>query len=198
MTRKILLQIFLILITISHTSTIYAQRIKEREMVAYVPKTTQDYQKAKTFAAFADFGASFFMRQNPYSDLSDCDASIDLDVSYGYFFNSYFYVGPGVGIRAYSKKHFTAFPVFGELRGYWKRAFIYARGGYGFISGNNDTGGVCGAIGLGFNIISKTKYKLFLNMSYEFQDHKRNDTHVTRTEVLTGKNGVAVRIGTQF
>ena len=35
-------------------------------------------------------------------------------------------------------------------------------------------------------------------MGYEFQDHRRKDTSVLRKEILTGKNGIAIRIGTQF
>ena len=168
-------------------------------MVVY-SKKTKEHSKAKTFAAFADFGTSLFMRQDPmYPDLSECNASLDIDISYGYFINSYFYIGPGTGIRTYFGENFTMFPLFGELRGYWKRIFIYSRGGYSLsTSGNNDRGGAYASIGLGLNFISKTRYKLFFSMGYEFQDHRRKDTSVLRKEILTGKNGIAIRIGTQF
>ena len=108
-------------------------------------------------------------------------------------------MGPGAGIRAYFGENFTMFPLFGELRGHWKRTFIYGRGGYSLsTSGNNDEGGAYAAIGLGINFISKTKYKLSFSMGYEFQDHRRRDTSVLREEILTGKNGVTICIGTQF
>ena len=195
--RKILLFIFTI--AILHSPIISAQKVKERAMVVY-SKKTKEHSKAKTFAAFADFGTSLFMRQDPmYPDLSECNASLDIDISYGYFINSYFYIGPGTGIRTYFGENFTMFPLFGELRGYWKRIFIYSRGGYSLsTSGNNDRGGAYASIGLGLNFISKTRYKLFFSMSYEFQDHRRKDTSVLRKEILTGKNGIAIRIGTQF
>ena len=106
---------------------------------------------------------------------------------------------PGTGIRTYFGENFTMFPLFGELRGYWKRILIYSRGGYSLsTSGNNDRGGAYASIGLGLNFISKTRYKLFFSMGYEFQDHRRKDTSVLRKEILTGKNGIAIRIGTQF
>lgn len=195
--RKILLFIFTI--AILHSPIISAQKVKERAMVVY-SKKTKEHSKAKTFAAFADFGTSLFMRQDPmYPDLSECNASLDIDISYGYFINSYFYIGPGTGIRTYFGENFTMFPLFGELRGYWKRIFIYSRGGYSLsTSGNNDRGGAYASIGLGINFISKTRYKLFFSMGYEFQDHRRKDTSVLRKEILTGKNGIAIRIGTQF
>lgn len=195
--RKILLFIFTI--AILHSPIISAQKVKERAMVVY-SKKTKEHSKAKTFAAFADFGTSLFMRQDPmYPDLSECNASLDIDISYGYFINSYFYIGPGTGIRTYFGENFTMFPLFGELRGYWKRIFIYSRGGYSLsTSGNNDRGGAYASIGLGLNFISKTRYKLFFSMGYEFQDHRRKDTSVLRKEILTGKNGIAIRIGTQF
>lgn len=195
--RRILLFIFTI--AILHSPIISAQKVKERAMVVY-SKKTKEYSKAKTFAAFADFGTSLFMRQDPmYPDLSECNASLDIDISYGYFINSYFYIGPGTGIRTYFGENFTMFPLFGELRGYWKRIFIYSRGGYSLsTSGNNDRGGAYASIGLGLNFISKTRYKLFFSMGYEFQDHRRKDTNVLRKEILTGKNGIAIRIGTQF
>ena len=195
--RKILLFIFTI--AILHSPIISAQKVIERAMVVY-SKKTKEHSKAKTFAAFADFGTSLFMRQDPmYPDLSECNASLDIDISYGYFINSYFYIGPGTGIRTYFGENFTMFPLFGELRGYWKRIFIYSRGGYSLsTSGNNDRGGAYASIGLGLNFISKTRYKLFFSMGYEFQDHRRKDTSVLRKEILTGKNGIAIRIGTQF
>ena len=195
--RSILLFIFTI--AILHSPIISAQKVKERAMVVY-SKKTKEHSKAKTFAAFADFGTSLFMRQDPmYPDLSECNASLDIDISYGYFINSYFYIGPGTGIRTYFGENFTMFPLFGELRGYWKRIFIYSRGGYSLsTSGNNDRGGAYASIGLGLNFISKTRYKLFFSMGYEFQDHRRKDTSVLRKEILTGKNGIAIRIGTQF
>ena len=195
--RKILLFIFTI--AILHSPIISAQKVRERAMVVY-SKKTKEHSKAKTFAAFADFGTSLFMRQDPmYPDLSECNASLDIDISYGYFINSYFYIGPGTGIRTYFGENFTMFPLFGELRGYWKRIFIYSRGGYSLsTSGNNDRGGAYASIGLGLNFISKTRYKLFFSMGYEFQDHRRKDTSVLRKEILTGKNGIAIRIGTQF
>ncbi|WP_418494686.1 hypothetical protein [Coprobacter sp.] len=195
--RRILLFIFTI--AILHSPIISAQKVKERAMVVY-SKKTKEHSKAKTFAAFADFGTSLFMRQDPmYPDLSECNASLDIDISYGYFINSYFYIGPGTGIRTYFGENFTMFPLFGELRGYWKRIFIYSRGGYSLsTSGNNDRGGAYASIGLGLNFISKTRYKLFFSMGYEFQDHRRKDTSVLRKEILTGKNGIAIRIGTQF
>lgn len=195
--RRILLFIFTI--AILHSPIISAQKVKERAMVVY-SKKTKEHSKAKTFAAFADFGTSLFMRQDPmYPDLSECNASLDIDISYGYFINSYFYIGPGTGIRTYFGENFTMFPLFGELRGYWKRIFIYSKGGYSLsTSGNNDRGGAYASIGLGLNFISKTRYKLFFSMGYEFQDHRRKDTSVLRKEILTGKNGIAIRIGTQF
>ncbi len=195
--KRILL--IVIIITAFHTSIAYTQEIKERAMTVLWPKPSI-YQKAKTFAATIDFGTSLFMRQDPkYESLSECNACLDLNIAYGYFFNRYFYAGPGGGVRAYFGERFTMFPLFGELRGYWRRAFIYGRGGYSFsTAGNNDAGGAYAAVGLGVNFISTSKYKLFLSTGYEFQDHRRRDTSVLRKEVLTGKSGVAIRIGTVF
>lgn len=199
MPKKNFLLFILIITVILHSSVTSAQEVKERAMVVY-SKKNKSLSKAKTFAAFVDFGTSLFMRQDPaLPDLSECNPSLDLDISYGYFINSYFYIGPGAGIRAYFGENFTMFPIFGELRGCWKWTFIYGKGGFSLsTSGNNDRGGAYASIGLGVNFISKTKYKLFLSMGYEFQDHRRKDTSVLRKEILTGKNGIAIRIGTQF
>lgn len=200
MTKKRILLFVFALIAISHASTISAQEVKERSMIVS-SKKTKDYQKGKTFAAFADLGTSIFVREirSLYMETTECNTSLDIDISCGYFFNSYFYMGPGVGTRAYFGDSFAMFPLFGELRGYWKRAFIYGRGGYSLSTpGNNDKGGAYAAMGLGFNFISKIKYKLSLSIGYEFQDHNRIEVSVLRKEILTGKNGAAIRLGVQL
>ena len=100
MSKKNYLLFILTITAILYSSVTNAQEVKERAMVVY-SKKTKEHSKAKTFAAFTDFGTSLFMRQDPaYPDLSECNASLDLDISYGYFINSYFYIGPGAGIRA--------------------------------------------------------------------------------------------------
>mgnify|MGYP006969338689 FL=1 len=117
MPKKNFLLFILIITVILHSSVTSAQEVKERAMVVY-SKKNKSLSKAKTFAAFVDFGTSLFMRQDPaYPDLSECNPSLDLDISYGYFINSYFYIGPGAGIRTYFGENFTMFPIFGELRG---------------------------------------------------------------------------------
>ena len=93
MSKKNYLLFILTITAILYSSVTNAQEVKERAMVVY-SKKTKEHSKAKTFAAFTDFGTSLFMRQDPaYPDLSECNASLDLDISYGYFINSYFYIG---------------------------------------------------------------------------------------------------------
>ena len=92
MPKKNFLLFILIITVILHSSVTSAQEVKERAMVVY-SKKNKSLSKAKTFAAFVDFGTSLFMRQDPaYPDLSECNPSLDLDISYGYFINSYFYI----------------------------------------------------------------------------------------------------------
>lgn len=126
-----------------------------------------------------------------------------LTTIFGYFLNSHFSLGIGLGFERFNKPNSNTFPIFLDVRYYleddYNSLYIFANGGIlsKFSDDFNKGGGIQGGIGYKFFIDSKKSIALISDIGYYHRLIKLPSPNNPKESDLT-LNGLTFSIGVLF
>lgn len=131
------------------------------------------------------------------------DRRVELNASYGYQFNPYFFLGAGTGVHCWSFEEFLI-PLFAELRGTFTKGriapFLSFRIGYSFNANESfEDVGIYLSPFAGVRIMQSGKRALNVSVGYSGQEDKFNiPSYYGRYERKEFMSGVAIKVGYEF
>lgn len=165
-------------------------------------KSSYNYRKLKGYRGMIDWSWIYVSEINS-------EPCLEITTAHGMQFNSYFFLGAGVGVTYWTKQESVSVPLFANLRfdiptGKKANPFFDVKIGYSPLG---DISGLYSKIAVGcrFALGRKRKYGLFIGLGYHLQrGNITKDTydeqtykHVLETKT-TSLNGFVLNIGFDF